>query len=386
MAAERAVALALSALFVAWALTAALTVRRPGIAVLGVTASVTPMVMYLSGVVNPNSLEITGVLAMGACSLVVVRDPSSWLGSAFFRRTMLATAVVATLRLVSPAWVGVWLLMLVALLSWRGIVSVVRGRRAWWLILPIAGVFLNAAWAVFMQTATVDAPAVGSSGLIESWQLAKTRVEDGGLQQMVGGFGWLDTGLSNGVYFSYLFAVTAVVVGAWLLVTRRQALVVLGLVAATYLVPIAIQAVQWNEVGPVWQGRYTLPLAVLIVVAVTFMAAEHDGALHPPLLLRLRAAYVGALSVFAYAHASAYVVQLRRNASGVDASMFDGTWAPPIGVLACLLLQLLLVLATYAALVVVTLRGFSCDVDEVFAAGTNVPIGAKSGGALPPEF
>ena len=64
----RGVAVLISSFFLALALAAARTMRRPALAMTGVVVGCSPMVLYLGGVVNPNSLEITAMAAVGAAA------------------------------------------------------------------------------------------------------------------------------------------------------------------------------------------------------------------------------------------------------------------------------------------------------------------------------
>src|SRR5205823_737204 len=92
--------------------------------------------------------------------------------------------------------------------------------------------------------------------------------------EMVGVFGWLDTPSPP---FTYL--VWGAVVGALALAGlagsgRRSATLMVGVIAATLLVPMALEALTANRFGFGWQGRYTLPLAIGVPVLAGYLAGR----------------------------------------------------------------------------------------------------------------
>ena len=98
--------------------------------------------------------------------------------------------------------------------------------------------------------------------------------------QQVGDFGWLDTPMPNGVYIRVLLAVMFLAFTAFLRLSPRQMVTVGWLFLAQYFLPIVLQAVQFNTNGLVWQGRYTLPLTVMLPVFLMMYAAPRLRAQH----------------------------------------------------------------------------------------------------------
>jgi len=334
--ANRVAATALASLFVAIGIAAARTMARPGIAVTGVLLTLTPMVVYLGGVVNPNSLEITAAVALAACSVAFWRQPDTWLGRAMFRRAMLAATVMVTIRMLAPVWVIVGGLALVALAD-RRVWRAVRDRRVWpWMALPVAGALFDVWWTA--HTKLLEIQAADKFDLSWGTRLVRARkwIDDTTLIQQVGSFGWLDLNLPPEQFTVYVWTSLFVLSTALVVLSRRQLLVVGGLVLASYVVPVVLQAYQWNTTGGVWQGRYTLPLTVMVPVFALFLASERLDGDRAWLRRRFSVLWTVALAVLAVGQLRAFLFVLKRNVSGAftnsyrPENYFDGPWDPPL--------------------------------------------------------
>lgn len=345
--AMRTAAAALAALFVAWAITAATTRVRSATAVAGVAVALPPMTMYMGGAINPNSTEITAAMALAACSVVFLREPDTWLGRVMYRRAMIAAAVMVTIRLLAPVWVLVWVVAF-ALVATRPVWREVLTRRGLsWAALPFVGTLFNLAWTKLAGMTEFQAEPKHDLGLWDAFWASKTFIDDWGtVVSHVGSFGWVDTNLRPEHYYYYAFTVVFVVALGWVFLPRREALVTVWLLGASYLVPVVLQALQWNTNGGVWQGRYTLPLTVMIPIMTLMLAA--DRLREPrlaPVARRVSLVLPLALLVLLWVHVKAIGVQLQRNTVGVSGlAPVEDQWVPPLptGVLTALLAVTLL--------------------------------------------
>ena len=79
-------------------------------------------------------------------------------------------------------------------------------------------------------------------------------------EQMIGILGWLDTPLPTIVHV--LFGLLTLVVLAGVVASRDRRLILATalVVAALLVVPIAINVISAPTAGPIWQGRYSLPM------------------------------------------------------------------------------------------------------------------------------
>lgn len=333
--AMRVVAIAAGAVLLGWAISAALSYRRRAIAFFGVFAATTPMVLYLSGVVNPNGLEITASIAMTTCSLAyLAAPPGSPISHIFFRRAMLAAAVMVSIRLLAPGWALVWLVAFLALHNRRQL-RVDRGRKLAWASLPALGILANGLWTIKFDVGDLNIPPPADLTGMEAFFSAKRFIEDGTLTQAIGAFGWLDTAAPLGSIRRYFFAVVIVLGVLAVTLALRQLLIVLYVTFSAYAVPIALQAWQWNTTGAVWQGRYSLPLLVMVPITVALLAAASPRPLRswfPAVKVFILAGLPIAVIVMLATHVQSIIAQLHRNVGGIYAPNFwTGPWQPWLG-------------------------------------------------------
>jgi hypothetical protein len=342
----RGAAVLISSFFLALALAAARTMRRPALAITGVVVGCSPMVLYLGGVVNPNSLEITAMAAVGACSLAALLRPGSPISHVLLRLSLLSGAALCIARMISPVWLAIWLVVLLVAFGGVLVRSLLERRMLVWTALPVLASAVNCAWTFSSAGSLAGASAVAPVSTWDAWSLSAARI-DTGLNQVVGQFGWLDTSLSPREYTFYIVGAIFLVGMLATMMDRRGFVALTTLVAAAYVVPIAIQAAQWNSIGPVWQGRYTIPLLLLIPVMAAMVASERSDRASAQRVALLCIPVTGLL---AYVHVRAYFTQLRRNVGGVSGSAFDGGWEPPLTAEVQFALYVVLVLVTWLAL------------------------------------
>lgn len=337
----RALSALLCAGFLASALRAAATMPRPRLPLLGVVAAMPPMLLHLTGVVNPNGIEAAAALGLWTCLLVLVRRPSITPGppgSARPRpdRGLIATAGMAAVamtvtRPVSALWLA-FVLGVVALVVRRDLVRpLLRDRTA---RLTVFNVTIAAGASLAWLSVVGNPILVGGQpeepplDLGESFALSTSRVWIQ-LEQSIGVFGWLDTRVPDGVWSAWIAAVLVLVVmglasGRW-----WRGLVLAGVAAAVVLIPALAEAVRYNDLGLVWQGRYTLPIAVGLPVLAGMVAADaHRVAVRVFEAVAVpMAGLLGGLQVIAFLYA------LRRYAVGVDGPLafFESPlWRPPL--------------------------------------------------------
>lgn len=373
--ADRLAAAALAALFLAWAASAALTRARRSVAITGVAVAGTPMVMYLGGALNPNSLEITAGMAVAACSVVFLREGGeSWLGRVMFRRTLIAVAVMVSIRMLAPVWVIAWLAAF-ALLATRKHWAYAFSRRGLpWVGLAVAGVVLQVWWTLSAGMLANPGQPKYDNGMLTNLYLSMRQINYFTLTQQVGMMGWLDTPLPADVYAAVPLISLAVGAVALVIVTGRQRQAVLVLLAAQYVLPIVVQAVQYNTNGLIWQGRYTLPLTVMVPIFLMMFAADRWQApdVSRGLTERLERFYPLGIVVLALAHLHGLYGMLRRYVSGYyGSSVLSGAWQPPFGALTLLVAQTVL-LAIAAGFVIYLYR--TDHVRSATPVETRVPV------------
>lgn len=320
--AMRVMSAAISAAGIALAVVGARRLRPSGSAVVGVVLAATPMVTFLSGMVNPSAIELSWALPFWVWCLVFVlgREPTWRTGLV----VGLSGAILASARTVSPLWVALIALACIAY-GGRHALRRVFSKPAIAAIVPVAiSALANGAWTIFAGSSVVveypDLPHMTANerlthniDLIAFWG-----------ESILGRFGYLDTPMP-GIAFALLVAAIGTVVA--LNLHHRRALF---FAIAIALVGIAIgwyaEITMLNTIGPWWQGRYTLPLWFGCIL---ILAAPARAGTRPWGDVTVRRALVGAIAA---AQAISVLGVLRRFAVGLDYPLFEETgWAPPVG-------------------------------------------------------
>jgi len=348
--------------------------RRPTLPLLAFAVAATPMVLFLSGSVNPNSLEIAATLAAFVGLISAVRFPDATRLPVISAVVFATAAIAANMRGLSLLWLAVALAFPFVLAKGADIRALLRSRSV---RLAVAGTVvagaLAAVWllstnslgaALEAQAPVVDAPAVGSSpvsGFV--WTLLSTFTYSEGL---VGVFGWLDTPAPEFVFFAWSTFVGMLVVLAIALLRGRTMAFAVALLAALALLPPVVQAAYIGGGGIIWQGRYILPVFVCVVVGIGAVLTDR---LELPRSVTRRVVAV-VVAVWGAAQAYSFATALRRYAVGLDAGWLEllhPRWAPPGGIAAWL--AVFAVLAAVAAvagyrLVVATRSASSVPIGE----------------------
>lgn len=333
--ASRAIGAIAGGLFVATAVVVALRRARPRLALAGVLLAVPPMVLHLSGVVNPNGLEATAAICLWACLLELARDASGPRGGrhpSWLLAGAGVSGVVMTLtRPISALWLALALGVAVAVAQRGAVARVLRRRATWWwsgagLLAGLASV----AWLLVVGDPLLVSTAGagrGRIGLLDAFGLAYDQTLPRA-EEMVGVFGWLDTRLPDRVWQGYLWSVGALGAIALVLAGWRARLAVLVLFVAVLVVPAAVEAVRYDDLGLIWQGRYTLPLAVGLPLLAGFSAAESRLAVADLVERLAPLAWLPAVG----ANIIAFAYAIRRYAVGTSAPFdlsMDG-WVAPV--------------------------------------------------------
>jgi Predicted membrane protein (DUF2142) len=329
----------IAALFLALAFGMIALWRRPTIALIGFAAAVTPMVLFLDGAVNPNSVEISATLAAFVAVLSIVREPGrDWLA---LRAAIVfaGAAIAANMRGLSLIWVAVAVLTPLLLVPRARIGELLKTRAIRLAILGTAVACLGAAIWVFGtnslgigqsgSTIANGAPGVGTSHLAGfAWNLGSTFFY---AQQVVGVFGWLDTAAPPAVYFVWSILVGGVLIAGLVALRGRALRFSVVLIALVVLLPPILQGYYITTGGIIWQGRYILPVFVCVLVGVAACLGD-VVALPRPIERRL---VIIVLIAWSAAQVLAFATTLKRYAVGSKPgwpAMLHPVWSPPGGV------------------------------------------------------
>jgi len=324
------------------ALAAALALRIGRVAFCGVLVAATPMALFLAGSVNPNGPEAAGGLlaftALGALAL----DPRPALVRSRFTLFALGTAVVSVVRPAGLEWFAVLAAMAVLLLGAHRLLALVRDRRCW---LPLGGLLLSllyaAAWDL-TRGGLNSIPVKGGNGYTVQRSIADSVNEmPGAFRAMIGTLGWNDTAAPFGTEAVWLGLLGVLLLGAALLATRRQLLVLAAWLAGIVLMPLVANALTAKGLLNLWEGRYGLWFAVGLPVYAAMLIGTRINALpeaasqvasRVAARLEHRATTMFYLAVV-FGQLAMYWLLVRRYGLGLKASVLAHhfAWEPPLG-------------------------------------------------------
>lgn len=321
-------------LVVATMALATLVGRR--LAMAGMLVVATPMVLFLSGSVNPSGLEASAAVAAWCCALAVADRSTARraVGAPLAWGLAVAGGVLASTRWLGPAFLA---LVLAGAALARPLGPLVRGawaaRRERALVGAALALAVTAGVAGAVTLATPDRILLPGAPVPPGDAAAEAVLGNaqGYLRSMIGVFGWLDVPTPTFTYWAWL-ALLAGLVGAALLVGRAsQVRTIVAVAALSALLPFS-QLPSAADLGLPWQGRYALPVAagVPLVALLAVEGARRAGRLRvgtTRLVLAVAPlAAAGHLVAFAWAE--------RRYATGLHGSFDiwrDARWAPPGG-------------------------------------------------------
>lgn len=340
--AMRLVSVVLCAAFFAAGMTALTQVRKPRWPVAAASIVLTPMVFFLSSGINPNSVEIAATFAAFG-SLLVVLDGIR--GDSAMKPAIvvvgISTAVLANTRTVSLIWL---LCAIVIACSFHRLAELTALFKNRMVIATMAFASLGVAAGVAWMVITTHAPpstGVAPLGIVNPapnvrpYQAFLSMLDRSFdyVNQYIGVAGWLDSPAPSLVmaFWGMLFFVALLLP----FVARPHKLRIAFAFALFTLivVPAMLQASLIESVGFIWQGRYSLPLVLVVGVS----AGVALRGLHFPASAR-SARFARVVLVAAGAmHVIAFLYVLRRYVVGIiDLSTWQTmithpSWQPPFG-------------------------------------------------------
>jgi hypothetical protein len=160
--------------------------------------------------------------------------------------------------------------------------------------------------------------------------------------QYIGTMGWLDTPVPELVTMVWSALMVAALVVPFCIRPLRNWTGYWVALAMLYIVPALLQTVLWRSMGFVWQGRYTLPLVVVLFITIGLGLRKLR---FPKNGLAVKAVKIIFWLVTA-CHTLAYVYVLRRYVVGISEvanwqTLFSSPdWQPPLGWLVLTVLYL----------------------------------------------
>ncbi len=326
----------LSALFLALAIMSVYCWSRRRLLQIGLLLAATPTAFYYAGAVNPNGFEIIAAICLWCSGIILVTERVADPPRGLVAVVAVSAGALALTRSLSPLWVAVILILLVALGSPAALFRLLVRRRdvqIWAVFLLIVAAFavvwISAAHALDLQPDATGSPPANTQ-LLHVYTLT-LGLSGRLLEESVAVFGWDRINSPLATYLLW-YGVLGFVLLLAVIAGARRTLIVLALtIVAVLIAPALLSASQIPPDGIDWAGRYTLPVAVGIPLLAVVLIDDGDL----PARAKARMASLVCL-VIAVADALAFVQALRQNAVGIGGSLnyFNGSWHPPIGSIA----------------------------------------------------
>lgn len=300
--------------------------------VIGLALAMTPMVFYLTGVLNPNGMEITAATGVWATLLALLR-PGVAVTTTLLLRLGVAATVFAAARPLSPALLVATVAVVTLAAGDRRRLSDLARDTSVRITAAAIGIVVIASVAYVQVAHSLDAlipnlwPSPPSTG-----DLARAGIGElpGHAHQLVGVMGYNDNPLPWWLVVPWLTLGAALILAALVVGSWRERLALGSLTAFVVLSPTIMALVNGREHGLIWQGRYTLPLAVGAPLLAGWVLGRRVGG---------HAAAVGrvatAVAVFVAAgQLVAHLQSMTRYVVGLPHGLLDyldgGPWRPPL--------------------------------------------------------
>lgn len=300
---------------------------------LAVAVSVTPMMLFLMGSINPNSVELAAAGALFAALVLILSRPSP--GKLLGERALVVVAgalFLSNTRSISLLWV-VLAVCGAFLLARADIMRDLLKRPATWFAVAASGAAaLFALWWYLRPQFTSPPEALPGGGMSArlGFEIMIDKTFDS-LQGIIGMFGWIDRPAPTIVYQIWTVALGVVVIAALALARSQDRRPVILFAVAMVFVPAIAQALIVTDMGIIWQGRYMLAMFACLVIASGIALDQRFPQSFPNPVSRL---FAVALWMLAFGHLASFIWVLRRYVIGGAGSWVnmvrDATWQPPL--------------------------------------------------------
>jgi hypothetical protein len=362
----RLLSAAICALFIALAAACARRYSSRRFIGAGLVLATTPMVFFLGGVVNPTGFEVATAICAWCTGAIAVLEYPAGPPRALLVCFTASASVFVLVRSLSPFWLALIALTLLAMADWRELLRAFK-RRDVKIALGVIVVFscLAATWVLKENATAVYSSATQAAAQVppgtSTLHILTTSFSRNAfyIPDMIGVFGWFDTRAPSFTYLGWYCLIGLAVLQAWRDAGLRRAIVLGSLVVAVVLVPPLISASQARSSGYIWSGRDALALAVGLPLLASML---FELRIAP----RRRAGLLACgLAVASVAQFLAFYQALRRYAVGAHGPLFSfithPSWHPPIAI-GVLLVGELAVLALGAVGVVRLVRAMGRQV------------------------
>ncbi|WP_336706412.1 DUF2142 domain-containing protein [Oerskovia sp. USHLN155] len=327
----RLVSGAVSTIFVVAGLIALRATRASRVVRWGAVTALTPMSLFLFGTINPNGLEISAAFAAWASIWAVFRARGQ-APKHVYAIAAVSFAVLANVRGLSPLW-AIVIVAIAALGSgqlgalWRDRRPLLLGSFAFVAVVSLPAILWSLRYGTLLT----------GEGIWPQYQDRVLAVTDMVLslsrqyEQMIGNQGWFDSPVP--LLTLLVWTISLGMLAAHALQRRGQVsgkLALCVLFVGVVVGPMLIQLPGAADAGLVWQGRYTLPIAIGLPLLAAWLISAPGGGEGTSVAERIARGMIPALGV---AHVLAFYGTARRYAVGIDGpyATTDPAWSSNLG-------------------------------------------------------
>jgi hypothetical protein len=362
--------------FIATAMTALRRTAASRVVAIGLLLAISPMVLFVSATVNPSVVEVAAALAFWVCGLVLISEAAERISTRLVTAVGFSACALTLSRQLAPLWVALIALTICGFSNNRDALrNLARSSLArFWFALTVACSLAQVGWVLIVKP--LDASLLGRKAVDDpASEILRSSLgaTAGRYREMIGLFGWLDTPSPAATYFLWTAALGFLVLTAIVVAKRRHILLLLGLIAATVILPTLLESRAYRDVGAVfWQGRYTLPFAVgiPILAAASTSSTQRGRRLAEPRLLWIVGGIVVVGSTLAFAQ------NLRRYTVGYNGDVWfwlHPQWSPPVSPL-LVTIGYVVVMVAFVAWTLVASRA-----PDRSTRGMHAEVGARAG-------
>jgi predicted membrane protein DUF2142 len=309
-------------------LAAALVWGGNGWSLLGLLGAVTPMVLFVSSIINPSGLETAAALAAAAAVLRIARAPARVPGWVWVALGLSGAVTVLAFQ-AGPAFLLGDMAVGAALLGRSGLRELrARDPRR----LGAVAVTLATAvvlWFVYGRVSGASHSHFGVHPFLHSLRVGITQLGYV-LRDAVGNFGSLTVLLPSAARWIWWLLVLGLVAGALWLGNRRERLIMVGVVVLALAFPVLAYAWVYRYSGFGMQGRQVLPVLMLISLVAGELVYRRLEVARRPKARWVLGASVAAVALF-QAYAWWYDARDAAGAPGTLRFYAHATWSPPLG-------------------------------------------------------
>lgn len=279
-------------------------------------AAFTPSVQGFAGAVNPQAAEIATLAAFTAALFTAIRIRARG-GLLLTFAAIMAVSGAVGVQTRNLAWVWLGVIVLIALIYagwgrfWR---LIVRPPVLVAVIVVAAAIIANGLVIISRDSLTIGVPHWGAGWSFINAFLYMLRKAPEFFPSLLAVFGWADV---SDAWAITLYTVASVLLVAGALLVKSPARHRAAVIAATlamWLMPAVIQGVSMAQGGFIWQGRYHLPLYVLLVFAAAICLADRVPGWDQPQVNRVARAFVAG---FAFVQITSFGWALYRQYLGI---------------------------------------------------------------------